>query len=175
MKSSFKKKYEVHQNIDGSVELVVKGSRSGAFGIASNPGPVAFLLVMIYAGCFIGLSFLGMTVSDDEFMKRHIGKVALIALIGPFTLLRFAFGARKNTIHIQPKGIEFSNGKKQLALADIKSFGVMTESVSGNAGHTQSSYVYVDALGQRIKITGHMVQELAEAVRDEIVGYYDRN
>ena len=48
----------------------------------------------------------------------------------------------------------------------------MTESVSGNGGHAQSSYVYVDALGQRIKLTGHMTQELAEAVRDEMIDYY---
>lgn len=174
MKSSFNKMYEMNQKPDGSVELVVKGSRSGAFGIASNPAPVAILLIMIYAGCFIGLSFLGMTLSGDRFMHNHIGKVALIALIGPFTLLRFSFGSRKNSIHIQPKGIEFNGGKKQIALVDIKNFGVMTESVSGNGGHAQSSYVYVDALGQRIKLTGHMTQELAEAVRDEIVGYYDR-
>jgi hypothetical protein len=174
MKSSFKKMYEMNQQPDGSVELVVKGSRSGAFGIASNPGPVAFLLIMIYVGCFIGISFLGIKMSGNRFMDIHIGKVALIALIGPFTLLKFAFGARRNAILIQTKGLVFGEGKKQIALGDIKNFGVMTESVSGNGGHAQSSYVYVDALGQRIKITGHMTQELAEAVRDEIVGYYDR-
>ena len=173
MKSSFKKMYDINEQPDGSVELVVKGSRSGAFGIASNPAPVAILLIVIYVACFIGLSFLGMTMSG-RFMEEHIGKVALIALAGPILLLRFAFGARKNAIHIQAKGIQFANRKKQIALADVKNFGVMTESVSGNGGYAQSSYVYADALGQRIKLTGHMAQELAEAVRDEIIAYYER-
>ena len=174
MKSSFKKMYEMNKKADGSVELVVKGSRSGAFGMASNPASVAFLLLMVYVGCFIGISYLGIKMSGNRFMDMHIGKVALFALLGPFALIKFYFGARKNSIHIQPKGIEFDGGKKQIALVDIKSFGVMTESVSGNGGHAQSSYVYVDALGQRIKLTGHMTQELAEAVRDEIISYYDR-
>lgn len=172
MKSSFKKMYEMNKKADGSVELVVKGSRSGAFGMASNPASVAFLLLMVYVGCFIGISFLGFQMSGERFMKMHIGKVALVALLGPFALIKFYFGARKNSIHIQPKGIEFDGGKKQIALVDIKNFGVMTESVSGNGGYAQSSYVYVDALGQRIKLTGHMTQELAEAVRDEIIDYY---
>lgn len=173
MQSSFKKQYEANQLPDGSIELVVKGSRSGAFGIASNPGPVAILLIMTYVAVFIGLSFLGMTLSGDSFIDRHIGKVALFSLAGPFLLLRFAFGARKNLLHLRSKGIEFANGKKLIALSDIKNFGVMTETVSGNGGHAQTSYVYVDALGQRIKLTGHMKQELAEAIRDEIVDYYN--
>ena len=61
MKSSFKKMYEMNKKADGSVELVVKGSRSGAFGMASNPASVAFLLLMVYVGCFIGISYLGMS------------------------------------------------------------------------------------------------------------------
>ena len=172
MKSSFKKQYETNQKSDGSIELIVKGSRSGAFGMASAPGAVAFLLVVIYVGSFIGLSFLGMFLTGNSFIDRHIGKVALVALLGPALLLKFAFGARKNTIHLQPKGIEFANGKNQIASNDIKSFGVITEAVSGNGGHAQTAYVYVDALGQRIKLTGHMKQELAEAIRDEIIQYY---
>ena len=174
MKSSFKKLYESNQQPDGTVKLIVKGSRSGAFGIASNPGAVAILLIMIYAGCFIGLSFFGMTWYGNKFLDRNIGKIALVALAGPFFLLKFFFGGRKNEIHLQPKGIEFDNRKKQIALNDIKIFGVMTESVRGNGANTETAYVYVDALGQRIKLTGHMKQELAEAIRDEIIEYFNR-
>lgn len=173
MKSSIKKLYEVNQQADGSIDLVVKGSRSGAFGIASNPGPVAFLLFAVYAACFIGLAVLGMSLSGEYFIDKHIGMVAIVALAGPIAVLRFAFAGRKNTIHLQPKGIKFANGKKQIALSDIKNFGVMTETVSGNGAHNQTAYVYVDALGQRVKLTGHMKQELAEAIRDEIVSYFN--
>ena len=172
MKSTFKKLYEVNQQADGSLALIVKASRSGAFGMASAPGPVAMLLIMVYVGTFIGLSFLSMQFVGEHFFDRNIGTLALLGLVGPGLLLKFSFGARKNCIELKHQGIEFANGKKQIALSDIKSFGVMTESVSGNGGHAQSAYVYVDALGQRIKLTGHMKQELAEAIRDEITAYY---
>jgi hypothetical protein len=70
--------------------------------------------------------------------------------------------------------VEFANGKQRIALADVRQWGVMTETVSGNGGRAQTAYVYADALGQRIRLTGHMKQELAEAVRDEIVDYFRR-
>ncbi len=172
MKSSFQKQYELIPQPDGSMDVVVKASRSGAFAKAGSPGPVVILLIMVYAGTLIGLSFLSMSMLGERFFKGNLGFIALIALVGPGLLLKFFFGARSNAIHLRSNGIEFANGKKQIALGDIKTFGVMTESVSGNGGHAQSAYVYADALGQRIALTGHMKQELAEAIKDEIVGYY---
>ena len=175
MKSSFKKQYAVNEQADGSVELLVKGSRSGAFGKASAPGPVAILLIVVYVALFLGLLFMGETFMGRHFIDRHMGTTALVALAGPALLLKFAFGAKETAIILQSKGLRFANGTKQLASADVKSFGVMTESVSSNNGRIESAYVYADALGQRIKLTGHMKNELATAIRDEIVEYYSRN
>ncbi len=174
MQSSFKKLYDVQPQADGSVALLVKGSRSGAFGVASNPGAVAILLIVVYFASLIGLMFLSFSLAGDRFTQSNTVVLMVVALVGPGLLLRFAFGARKSAIHLRPEGVEFANGSKRIAYADIKNFGVMTETVSGNGGHAQSAYVYADALGQRIKLTGHMKQELAEAVRDEIVDYFNR-
>ena len=173
MKSSIKKKYEVNQQEDGSTELVVKGSRSGAFGIASNPVGVAVLLLVVYVGSFFGLMYIGNYFSV-RFIDEQMGKSAIGAFAGPIMLLWFVFGPRKNTINLLPQGIKFSNGTKQIARSDIKNIGVMTESVSTNTGHAQTAYVYVDALGQRVKLTGHMNQELAEAIRGEIVSHFNK-
>lgn len=174
MKSSFSKQYEVNPQADGSVELVVKASRSGAFGKASAPGAVAIFLIAVYIGLFIGMLYLGQTTVGGRFIEHRMGTVALLALAGPALVLKFAFGAKKTVILLKPAGLSFANGSKQLASNDVKSFGVMTESVSSNNGHAESAYVYADALGQRIKLTGHMKNELATAIRDEIVEFYSR-
>jgi len=174
MKSSFNKLYEVNPQADGSIELIVKASRSGAFGKASAPGAVAIFLIAVYVGLFIGMLFLGETMAGNRFIDRHMGTVAIVALAGPALVLKFAFGGKKTVILLKPAGLRFANGSKQLAAHDVKSFGVMTESVSSNNGHVESAYVYADALGQRIKLTGHMKNELATAIRDEIVEFYSR-
>lgn len=174
MKSSFKKQYAVNQQADGSTELIVKTSRSGAFGKASAPGAVAIFLIAVYIGLFVGILFLGQFLMGDRFIDRQMGTVAVLALAGPALVLKFAFGAKQTVILLQPAGLSFDKGSKQLASDDVKSFGVMTESVSSNNGHIESAYVYADALGQRIKLTGHMKNELATALRDEIVDYYSR-
>ncbi len=174
MKSSFVKPYQVTQQSDGSAEVVVKGSRAGAFGAASNPVGLTVILLFTYVAVWIGLVFLGEYISAG-FMDNHMGKAAVVALAAPLLLLKFVFGARKYRVRIRPEGIQFGGGKKQLARSDIKKFSVVTESVSGAAnGYVETAYVCVDALGQRMKLTGHMKLELAEAVRDEIVGYYAR-
>jgi hypothetical protein len=172
MKSTFKKQYEVNQKPGGSIELIVEGSRLGAFAKVSTLVPWIIISIAVYVGVFVVLSFLGIYLIGDRFLDRHGGKIAIVALLAPASLLKFVFGSRKNAIQLRPEGIEFANGKKQIAYDDIKSFGVMTESVSGSGAYAQTAYVYVDALGHRIKLTGHMKQELAEAIRDEIIKYY---
>ncbi|MCL9844613.1 hypothetical protein [Ralstonia solanacearum] len=172
MKSSFVKQYQVTQQSDGSAEVVVKGSRAGAFGAASNPVGLTVVLLITYVVVWIALVFLGEYLSIG-FIENHMGKAALVALAGPLLLLKFVFGGRKYRIRLHPEGVQFARGKKQLARSDIKKFAVVTESVSGSAnGYVQTAYVCADALGQQIKLTGHMKKELAEAVRGEIVSYY---
>ncbi|MEJ7028632.1 hypothetical protein [Ralstonia solanacearum] len=174
MKSSFVKQYQVTQQSDGSAEVVVKGSRAGAFGAASNPVGLTVILLFIYVAAWIGLVFLGEYISIG-FIENHMGKAALVALAAPLLLLKFVFAGRKYRIRLLPDGVQFGGGKKQLARSDIKKFSVVTESVSGSAnGYVQTAYVCADALGQQMKLTGHMKLELAEAVREEIVGYYRR-
>ena len=81
-----------------------------------------------------------------------------------------------------PDGIRFRG--KNLAIQDISEFGLTTQTMSSsavtgpvvNASYSESTYVYADALGQRIKLTGHITDEaLAISLKDEIKKYYGRS
>jgi len=67
--------------------------------------------------------------------------------------------------------MKFWNG--QLAIGDINSIGVTTETMNTAFKSTKSAYVYADALGNRIPLTRNMTPELAEAIQGEITRYYN--
>jgi len=81
-----------------------------------------------------------------------------------------------------PDGLRFRG--KSLAIRDVSDFGLETQTMSSSAvagpvvsaSYSESTYVYADALGQRIRLTGHITDEaLAISLKDEITKYYQRS
>ena len=168
MESTFKKKYESVTTTDGSLEISLKGKKFGAHQLSGATGLIAMLFII---SPFI-LGFISMWLLQDingKYWMIHV----FMGLLGPVSVIYFFF-IKKNTSKIiaNKDGIIFGNGKKRLARKDINNFGVMTETVTGS-GYTETAYVYANALGQRIALTGHMEQALASSISNELQNYYN--
>lgn len=148
------KKYETNLLPDGSLVIEVVDSRLGALN-RGNHNVVFFIAVL-------GLVWIG----------PYLGGWVIFLILAIIFHVIYFFVPCKSVIALLPDGIKFWGRKKQLAIRDIKSIGVMTETLKTGLKINESAYVYADALGNRIPLTRNMTQELAQAIQGEITRYY---
>lgn len=178
MKSSFRKTYEKVPTSDGGVKLRFKCRR---LGVHANSGCLpAALFVGFGAFCIPTFLFVLMGARPNSDIQAYSSLGFCI-----FAILLFFkkfYMNNMSELTLLPDGIRFRG--KNLAIQDISEFGLTTQTMSSsavtgpvvNASYSESTYVYADALGQRIKLTGHITDEaLAISLKDEIKKYYGRS
>jgi hypothetical protein len=175
MQSTFKREYDKETLADGSVQLSFKESRVGA-----HQGALMARFLVVYIVFFLfALGFMTFLLTF-VLGEHNIGLAFVISLglvcYGVFRISR-KLVFKRSSIVIKKEGIIFekqggtifNTGHHQLAFRDVADFGITTESSSGdNGAFSQTSYLYANAGGQKIRITKHMTQALAEALWGEI-------
>lgn len=160
MESTFKKQHESVRLPDGSLELRFKSNRLGAHRSEEAGAAIAIPLLIVAAVVGFGGAYL--------FNSPTFG--GLLALVAVSVIFCKIFGQSTRTLVLRPDGIVFAGGKKQLAFRDIDDFGVMTETRSGRQ-YAETAYIYAEAMGQSIDLTGHMAKPLADLLLREILDF----
>ena len=160
MESSFKKSYEQTVQPNGSIELRFPSRK------LNDTATVAFLLAMLPASCTVTSPLLvvlgekSKRAGSSEFPTEAM-LAWLIAAVLLWILVVRKFNFRRGKVIIWPsEGLAFSG--KQLPFKDIVSIGV--------EHGTSSAYVYAEAHGKAIKLTGYVAPALADALAQSING-----
>ena len=183
MKSSFRKAYEKSPTSDGGVILRYKCRRlgvhenSGCFPATLFVFGIAFFLMAIV----VQVPSMVMHGRSDPTETDAILTMGFSIFAALFFVKKFYMNNMSELILV-PDGLRFRG--KNLAIRDVSQFGLETQTMSSSAvagpvvrsSYSESTYIYADALGQRIRLTGHITDEaLAISLKDEINKYYQRS
>lgn len=154
MESNIKKGYEVKTNSDGSVCICFAVPAISGASSAAGCGSLLFVIVGAFSGLFSA------AVTNSQVVGWIVG---IGVTVGIFKLGNKLFKEKKQDITVFPKnGIK--HGDTQLALSDIQSIGFSTLSNKNGS----AAYVYANALGQEVRLSGDINPTLAAGIAREV-------
>ena len=156
MKSNIDSQYLKTENPDGSISVHFKSSLSGA-SLLTLIFFLSFLIFVVLSMIGAGLESLGVRINTKGDFWTYVVLIGFgVAVVLSFYLHTY----RHDWITVLAKqGLKHKN--KQIAFSDIKSIG--TVKTGGGL-----AYIHVEALGQKVKVSGYMDESVATAVNNEI-------
>lgn len=166
MESSFKKSYQKIVNVDGSIKLTFKSSTVGARAFSGFfTAAVALFPVSCIVTSPVVIPFYDKAAIRESFPTG----LTILWFACAFSLWFwgiYKYRFRMTSVVIKPgEGLIF-NGKN-LPFSDIKNISTFNENTSNSAMDT--TYVYADTHGQKVKVTKYISDELADTLVKEII------
>lgn len=167
MESNIKREYDKVTNADGSITLRFKSfvgpdmvAAPGCMSVGKYLFAGGFAFLFVTALVFDGL--LGVFGKDSKIALILAAACGILAAFFTGKLVAKLWSNVEEIVVFPNKGIRY--GKTELSIADIKTIGVTTQSMSGKS----PAYIFAKALGQEIKLSKYVPQALAEAIAQEI-------